>query len=77
MRHRDVLRRWPAAIAVLAAVAFMAGRAAAQVRGPEALGFTNHFAIEITNPSPLVLENQVIIIKVADIRAAAAADFNS
>jgi hypothetical protein len=48
-----------------------------QARGPEALGFTKHFAVEITNPSKLSLENHVIIIDVADIRASVAADFNT
>ena len=75
--HKDDLRRLLAAVAVLAAVSFAAGQAAAQVRGPEALGFTRHFTVEITNPSPHTLENQVVIIQVADIRAAVAADFNT
>jgi hypothetical protein len=75
--HRDDLKRLDAAVAILAAVVFAAGPAAAQVLGPEALGFTKHFAVEISNPSPLTLENDVIILNVADIRAAVAADFNT
>jgi len=75
--HRDHAARLVAALAFIAASALASGRAAAQARGPEALGFTKHFAVEITNPSKLALENHVLILDVADIRAAVAADFNT
>ena len=74
--HRDDGRRLIAA-ALVAAFALAAGPVVAQTRGPEALGFTKHFAVEITNPSKLALENHVLIIDVADIRASVAADFNT
>jgi hypothetical protein len=79
MRQRTNTRGRLVALVAFAAAAFVAsaGQAAAQARGPEALGFTQHFAVEITNPSPLTLENQAIIIDVADIRASVAADFNT
>lgn len=54
-----------------------AGAASAQQMGPEALGFKKHFAVEITNPSAVTLENQAIVIDVASIRAEAAPDFNT
>jgi hypothetical protein len=54
-----------------------AGAASAQQMGPEALGLKKHFAVEITNPSALTLENQAIVIDVASIRAEAAPDFNT
>jgi len=74
--HRDDGRRLIAA-ALVAAFALAAGPVVAQTRGPEALGFTKHFAVEITNPSKLALENHVLILDVADIRASVAADFNT
>jgi len=84
MRQATYIRRRPAALPALAAAAFCAaaialaaGEAAAQTQGPEVLGFTKHFAVEITNPSPLALENHAVVIDVAGIRAAVAADFNS
>jgi len=84
MRQATNTRRRPAAVPALAAAAvcaaafaFAAGEAAAQTRGPEVLGFTKHFAVEITNPSSLALENHAVVIDVADIRASVAADFNS
>jgi hypothetical protein len=84
MRQVTPARRRPAAAAALAAAAvcaaafaLAAGEAAAQTQGPEVLGFTRHFAVEITNPSPLALENHAIVIDVADIRASVAPDFNS
>jgi hypothetical protein len=75
--HRGNGRRLVAAAAFVAAFALAAGPAAAQARGPEALGFTKHFTVEITNPSKLALENHVLILDVADIRATVAADFNT
>ena len=84
MRQATNTRRRPAAVPALAAAAvcaaafaLAAGEAAAQTQGPEVLGFTKHFAVEITNPSPLALENHAVVIEVADIRASVAADFNS
>jgi Domain of unknown function (DUF4861) len=67
----------PAVALIAAAALAAAGPAAAQSRGPEALGFTKHFAVEIVNPSPLALENHVVIIDVPDIRATVAPDFNT
>ncbi len=75
--HRDNGKRLIAAAAFIAAFALAADPVAAQTRGPEALGFTKHFAVEITNPSKLALENHVLILDVADIRASVAADFNT
>src|SRR4030042_4061051 len=63
--------------AFIAAFAAAAGWAAAQARGPEVLGFKKQFIVEITNPSPLPLENHALVIDVADIRASVAADFNT
>ena len=63
--------------AFIAAFAAAAGWAAAQARGPEVLGFKKQFIVEITNPSPLTLENHALVIDVADIRASVAADFNT
>jgi hypothetical protein len=51
--------------------------AAAQAQDPKVLGFTKQFVIEITNPSPLALENHAIVIDVAGIRGSVAADFNT
>ena len=79
-QETDTGRRFAAlaAFAVFAAAfALAAGEAAAQARGPEVLGFTQHFAVEITNPSPLALENHAVVIDVADIRASVAPDFNT
>jgi len=78
MRQETDTGRRPVAIVVLvAALALMAGQAAAQARGPETLGFTKSFAVEITNPSPLALESHAILIDVNDIRATVAPDFNT
>lgn len=76
MRHA---RAAFAAALFAAALALTPVPAAAQAgaAGPEVLGFTKHFAVEITNPSPLSLENQAVVIDVADIRAAVAPDFNT
>jgi hypothetical protein len=63
--------------AFLAACAATVVSAAAQARGPEVLGFTKHFGVEITNPSPLALEDHAVIIDVAAIRASVAPDFNT
>ena len=60
-----------------AAAALASASLAAQTAGPEVLGFKKHFTVEITNPSPLTLENQAIVIDVAAIRASVAADFNT
>jgi hypothetical protein len=60
---------------VTAAVA--AGWAAAQSQDPKILGFKKQFVVEITNPSPLTLENHAVVIDVAGIRASVAPDFNT
>jgi hypothetical protein len=67
------------AFAALAAatVAATPGQVVGQARGPEALGFKKHFFVDITNPSPLTLENHAIVIDVGDIRASVAPDFNT
>jgi len=70
-------RRLLAVLVFVAAVALAAGEAAAQSAGPEVLGFTKHFAVEITNPSTRLLENQAVVIEVAEIRATVAPDFNT
>lgn len=74
------LARAASAAAVLAAVLAAApAPAAAQAgaAGPEVLGFTKHFTVEIANPTALALENQAIVLEVADIRAEVAPDFNT
>ena len=76
-QETDPRRRAIVFAAFAAAFAFAAGEAAAQAGSPEALGFTKHFAVEITNPSTLLLENQAVILNVAEIRTAVAADFNT
>ena len=76
-QETDSRRRRLAVLVFVAAVALAAGEAAAQSAGPETLGFTKYFAVEITNPSALLLENQAIVIDVAEIRATVAADFNT
>ncbi len=78
MRQETDARRRPiAGLAFAAAVTVAAASLAAQTAGPEVLGFKKHFTVEITNPSPLALENQAIVIDVAAIRASVAADFNT
>ncbi len=82
MRPIPNVPRRPAARAVLTILAVCAGLAAAatasaQVRGPETLGFKKRFFVEITNPSPLALENHAVVIDVAAIRASVAPDFNT
>jgi len=57
--------------------AVAAGWASAQSQDPRVLGFKKQFVVEITNPSPLALENHAVVIDVASIRAAVAADFNT
>jgi hypothetical protein len=76
-QETDIGKRLIACFIFAAVLDLGAGKAAAQARGPEALGFTKHFTVEITNPSPLALDNHAIIIDVADIRAAVASDFNT
>jgi hypothetical protein len=74
------LARAAVVAALLAAVLVLApAPAAAQAgaAGPEVLGFTKHFAVEIANPTSLALENQAIVLDVADIRATVAPDFNT
>jgi len=76
--HRENGKRRAALGAALIAAGLAAAvPAAAQSRGPEVLGFTKHFAVEIVNPSPLALENHALIIDVAEIRASVAPDFNT
>ncbi len=57
--------------------AVAAGWASAQAQDPKVLGFKKQFVVEITNPSPLTLENHAVVIDVASIRAAIAPDFNT
>ena len=64
-------------IALIATAALAAGWAASQSQDPKVLGFKKRFVVEITNPSPLTLENHAVIIDVAGIRASVAADFNT
>ena len=54
-----------------------AGWAAAQAQDPTVLGFKKTFVVEVTNPSPIALENHPIVLDVAAIRAAVAWDFNT
>jgi hypothetical protein len=88
MHKKPPLRRRPAVLAAfadsaaiallaLAAIASPAGQAVGQAVGPEGLGFTKSFIVEIRNPSPAALENHAIIIDVAAIRSAVAWDFNT
>jgi hypothetical protein len=67
------------AIAMLAfsLVPVTAASAGAQTASPEAIGFKKHFVVEISNPSPLTLENQAVILDVAEIRSTVAPDFNT
>jgi hypothetical protein len=53
------------------------GQAVGQAPGPEALGFKKSFIVEIRNPAPIVLEDQVIVIDVPAVREAIAWDFNT
>ncbi len=76
-QETDTGRRLIALVVFTAALACAGGQAVAQARGPEVLGFTKYFTVEITNPSPLALENHAVVIDVADIRASVAADFNT
>ena len=72
------LRQRTTGLALLAAVISLGPvRAAGQAFGPEAIGFTKHFALDIVNPSPLTLEDHAIVIDVDAIRASAASDFNT
>jgi hypothetical protein len=64
-------------IAFIVTAAVAAGWAAAQSQTPSVLGFKKQFVVEITNPSPLALENHAVVIDVARIRASVAADFNT
>ena len=78
MRH--VTTSLTAAAVLAAALALVPAPAAAQQAGafgPEALGFTKHFVVEISNPTSLALESQAVILDVAAIRAAIAPDFNT
>lgn len=91
MRPRTALPPRPAAVAGLAAMALSAALLAAvpaapaapaaqavgRAVGPEALGFTKSFVVEIRNPSPLTLEDHPVVIDVAAIRASVAWDFNT
>lgn len=75
MRQKTRARKRLYAFIVTAALA--AGYAAAQAQDPKVLGFKKQFIVEITNPSPLALENHAVVIDVAGIRASVAADFNT
>lgn len=75
MRQKTRARRRLLAFIITAALA--AGWAAAQGQDPRVLGFKKHFVVEITNPSPLTLENHPVVIGVAGIRSSVAADFNT
>jgi len=74
MRQRSEIA---ALVVFVAAVALAPVPAAGQSAGPEVLGFKKHFVVEITNPSPLALENQAVVLDVAEIRASVAPDFNT
>jgi hypothetical protein len=52
-------------------------QAVGQAPGPEALGFKKSFIVEIRNPAPITLEDQVIVIDVPAVREAVAWDFNT
>ena len=80
MRQDPNTRRGPAAaLAILLAAAALpaAAQTVSPARGPEALGFTKSFVVEIVNPTPLALENHALVIDVAGIRATVAPDFNT
>jgi hypothetical protein len=63
--------------AFVLAMTITAGGAAAQGQDPTVLGFKKTFVVEITNPSPIALENHPVVLDVAAIRAAVAWDFNT
>ena len=91
MRHAIVLRRRASAAAALALFLMTAVGASApssprtgtadqvigQAPGPEALGFKKSFVVEIRNPAPIALQDQVIVIDVPAVREAVAWDFNT
>jgi len=79
MRQETNARKRLAAFAIVfaAALSLAAGQTVTQARGPEVLGFTKSFTVEVRNPSPLALENHVLILDVDDIRASVAPDFNT
>ncbi len=91
MRHAIVLRRRASAAAALALLLMTAvgasapssprtgtaGQAIGQAPGPEALGFKKSFVVEIRNPAPIALQDQVIVIDVPAVREAVAWDFNT
>jgi len=64
-------------IAFIITAAVAAGWAAAQSQDPKVLGFKKQFAVEITNPSPLTLENHAVVLSVTNIRSTIAEDFNT
>jgi len=64
-------------ITFILTAAVAAGWAAAQVQTPKVLGFKKQFVIEITNPSPLTLENHAVVLSVAKIKGSVAEDFNT
>jgi len=64
-------------IAFIVTAAVAAGWAAAQSQDPKVLGFKKQFVIEITNPSPLALENHAVVLSVTKIRGSIAEDFNT
>ena len=64
-------------VAFIATAALAAGYAAAQAQDPKILGFKKRFVVEITNPSPLTLENHAIILNVTRLRSSIAEDFNT
>jgi len=64
-------------VAFIVTAALAAGWAAAQSLDPKVLGFKKQFVIEITNPSPLTLENHAVVLSVTNIRGTVAEDFNT
>ena len=62
---------------LIIAATIAAGSASAQAQDPKILGFKKQFIVEITNPSPLTLENHAIILDVTKLRSSVAEDFNT
>ena len=64
-------------LTLIIAAAVVAGSASAQAQDPKILGFKKQIIVEITNPSPLTLENHAIILDVTKLRSSVAEDFNT